>query len=219
MATFTRRLPAGLNGGLVSMLRRGMFIVAEPTPNPDSVMFYPSARDVLGPGTKTKQFKNKFETNDSPLAAALFKVHGVHEVHLAQRHVTVTKSQKINWDHVQPSVELVMSQFFASGLQPVKEHAIERVDVRSENVEPGSLEASIMELLTERVQPFVQQDGGDVEFDHFDRENGVLWLRMSGSCKGCPKSSVTLQFGIQKLFTHFIPEVKEVCAVEDDDDE
>jgi len=182
-------------------------------------MFYPDSRSVLGDGTKTKKFSNKYDTTDSPLAAAIFKVKGVSEVMLASRHVTVTKTPSVDWDLVQPNVELVIGQFYAAGLKVVKDGVVERDNAAAKpSFDPDSVEAQICQLLEERVRPFVQQDGGDVEFSHFEHEHGILHLKMHGACAGCPKSNVTLQHGIKNLMEHFIPEVKEVVPVEEEDE-
>eukprot|EP00419_Tripos_fusus_P039845 CAMPEP_0172769090 /NCGR_PEP_ID=MMETSP1074-20121228/185983_1 /TAXON_ID=2916 /ORGANISM="Ceratium fusus, Strain PA161109" /LENGTH=173 /DNA_ID=CAMNT_0013604599 /DNA_START=159 /DNA_END=680 /DNA_ORIENTATION=- len=166
----------------------------------------------------TKKFSNKYETDDSPLAAAIFKVRGVSEVMLGSNHVTVTKKQTMDWELIQPNVELVISQFYAAGLKAVRDGVMEREAATSRPAPvEGSTEALILELLEERVRPFVQQDGGDVEFDHFDSADGTLYLRMHGACSGCPKSSVTLQHGIKNLMEHYIPEVKNVLPVEEED--
>eukprot|EP00440_Ansanella_granifera_P010235 gb/GFBE01011102.1/.p1 GENE.gb/GFBE01011102.1/~~gb/GFBE01011102.1/.p1 ORF type:complete len:228 (+),score=59.43 gb/GFBE01011102.1/:1-684(+) len=204
--------------GAWSTAWRSIFVTAEPTPNPDSVMFYPDERNVLGDGTKTLRFSNKYDTNDSPLAAAIFKVKGVSEVLLASKHVTVTKTPAADWSLMQPNLELVISQFYAAGLQALREGVAEREKTVVHDFDPDSIEGRILDLLEERVRPFVQQDGGDVDFDRFDAEEGILYLRMQGACSGCPKSSVTLNIGIKNLMEHYIPEVKDVVAVEDEDD-
>lgn len=198
------------------LTRRCVSVRSEATPNPDSMMFHPDARDVLGPGLKTKKFSNKYDTNDSSLAAALFKVKGVHEVLLASKHVTVTKTSAADWDVIQPSIELVMNQFFSAGLKVIRPGAAEPED---SDVEAGSIEEQILDILEERVRPFVQQDGGDVSFDRFDKDAGALYLRMHGACSGCPKSNITLQVGIKNLMQHYVPEVKEVLAVGEEDEE
>jgi len=196
---------------------RGVFVTTESTPNPESVMFRPGECDVLvgGGGVTTMAFKSKHETLDSPLASALFKVHGVSEVMLASHHVTVTKKSGSTWDVLQPNVELVMSQFFAAGLQPLREGVAQKVDVSATSqFEEGSVEANIVELLEERVRPHVQQDGGDIEFHSFDSETGKVYVRMQGACSGCPSANITLQSGIQNLMSHFIPEVTEIVDIE-----
>jgi len=196
---------------------RHISVRAEPTPNPDSVMFHPGSEAVLGEGTKTIKFTNKYETADSPLAAAIFKVRGVSEVMLASRHVTVTKAPNLEWDLIQPNVELVIGQFYATGLQVVKDGVAERDEsAAAATFDPDSLEGQIVDLLEERVRPFVQQDGGDVEFHRFDHDSGAVYLRMHGACSGCPKSGVTLQHGIKNLMAHYIPEVKDVLPADED---
>jgi Fe-S cluster biogenesis protein NfuA len=54
-------------------------------------------------------------------------------------------------------------------------------------------------------------DGGDIIFQDF--EDGVVYLHMQGSCSGCPSSTATLKAGIENMLRHYIPEVREVCAV------
>eukprot|EP00929_Paragymnodinium_shiwhaense_P103004 TRINITY_DN66277_c0_g1_i1.p1 TRINITY_DN66277_c0_g1~~TRINITY_DN66277_c0_g1_i1.p1 ORF type:complete len:239 (-),score=49.49 TRINITY_DN66277_c0_g1_i1:152-868(-) len=196
---------------------RCLFVSAEPTPNPESFIFRPETNRVLGSGFKTMKFTNKYETNDSPLASAIFKVRGVGQVLLASEHITVTKMPQAQWSALQPSVELVISQFFAARLEPVKEHALERDAALTPEYEEGSIEQRIVELLEERVRPFVQQDGGDIEFDRFDGADGTLYVKMHGACSGCPKSSETLQSGIKNLMEHYIPEVQAIANVEDEE--
>ena len=77
----------------------------------------------------------------------------------------------------------------------------------------------IKEILQSRIRPFVQEDGGDIKFVDFDEESGVVMIQMKGSCAGCPSSSVTLKNGIENMLKHYVAEVTECRAVEDDDEE
>ena len=61
----------------------------------------------------------------------------------------------------------------------------------------------------------MQDDGGDAKFIDFDEETGILRLRLVGACAGCPSSAATLKGGIEKMLTYYIPEIKEVIALED----
>ena len=47
-------------------------------------------------------------------------------------------------------------------------------------------------------------------------EEGIVLLRMSGSCSGCPSSSVTLKNGVERLLMHYVPEVEGVRDVSDE---
>ena len=77
----------------------------------------------------------------------------------------------------------------------------------------------IKELLDMRIRPSVQEDGGDIVYKGFDEEAGVVLLQMQGSCSGCPSSSVTLKSGIENMLMHYIPEVSEVRAITEEEEE
>ncbi|MHA2075663.1 MAG: NifU family protein [Candidatus Hodarchaeales archaeon] len=63
----------------------------------------------------------------------------------------------------------------------------------------------------EQLRPYLQKDGGDVEF--VDYEDGVLKVRLMGSCRGCPYSQMTLANGIKKNLQQHFPQIQEVVGV------
>lgn len=75
----------------------------------------------------------------------------------------------------------------------------------------------VKEIITTRVRPFVQEDGGDISFVEFDEESGIVVVQMKGACVGCSSSSVTLKNGIENMLKHYVPEVKEVRALDLED--
>jgi len=79
--------------------------------------------------------------------------------------------------------------------------------------------AMIKELLETRIRPAVAGDGGDIVFNAFDRESGLVTVQLQGSCDGCPSSSVTLKSGIENMLMHYVPEVKGVVQAGQDDGE
>ncbi|MCQ2752737.1 MAG: NifU family protein [Bacilli bacterium] len=60
----------------------------------------------------------------------------------------------------------------------------------------------------EKVRPFLQRDGGDVEFDSFI--DGTVYIKMIGACEGCAFIDNTIKDGIEIIL---LEEVKEVKAV------
>lgn len=62
------------------------------------------------------------------------------------------------------------------------------------------------------VRPALQRDGGDVELVEVTDE-GVVKVRLTGACKGCPMAQMTLQMGIERMLKEAVPEVKAVEAV------
>ena len=70
-----------------------------------------------------------------------------------------------------------------------------------------------VEQVLDTIRPSLQADGGNVEL--FDVDNdGVVKLRLTGHCAGCPMSQMTLKNGIERVLKAAIPEVQQVLAVE-----
>lgn len=67
-------------------------------------------------------------------------------------------------------------------------------------------------LVIERIRPFIQADGGDVEFVKF--EDGVVFVRVHGACIGCSSIDITLKEGIEALLLEEVPGVVEVQLCE-----
>jgi len=62
-----------------------------------------------------------------------------------------------------------------------------------------------------KVRSFLQADGGDVELVEVTEE-GVVTVRFTGACAGCPMASMTLKTRIEKILKEEVPEVKRVEA-------
>ena len=63
----------------------------------------------------------------------------------------------------------------------------------------------------EQVRPVLVADGGDVQL--IDVKDGVVTLKLTGACSGCPMATMTLKGGIERVLKEQVPEVKEVVAV------
>jgi len=68
-----------------------------------------------------------------------------------------------------------------------------------------------VEMVLEKIRPALQADGGDVEL--VDVEGGVVKVRLTGACGGCPMASITLKNGIEALLKKEIPSVDQVISV------
>ncbi len=69
-----------------------------------------------------------------------------------------------------------------------------------------------VELALSKIKPSLQAEGGDVELVDVSPE-GVVKVRLTGACGGCPMSQMTLKMGIERIVKKEVPEVKEVIAV------
>ena len=78
--------------------------------------------------------------------------------------------------------------------------------------EEATLKERVQESLN-TVRPALQADGGDVELVDVDGEEGVVSVRLTGACGGCPMSTMTLKMGIERALRQQVPEVKRVESV------
>lgn len=70
-----------------------------------------------------------------------------------------------------------------------------------------------VEKALEELRPMLQADGGDVELVEVNEDEGIVKLRLTGACAGCPFSQMTLKNGIERILKEKIPEVKKVEPV------
>ncbi len=64
----------------------------------------------------------------------------------------------------------------------------------------------------DQVRPYLQQDGGDINFIEIT-DNNVVNVELIGACGACPFSTMTLKNGVEATLKKVIPEIKEVVAV------
>ena len=69
-----------------------------------------------------------------------------------------------------------------------------------------------VEAVLGKVRPMLQRDGGDVELVEV-RDDGVVKVRLTGACSGCPMSTMTLKNAIEETIKKEIPEIKSVEQV------
>jgi len=75
----------------------------------------------------------------------------------------------------------------------------------------NQVEEQVKEAL-EKIRPYLQADGGDVEFVEMNEE-GIVFVRLKGACVGCPMSQMTLRAGVERSLMKAVPSIKRVEAV------
>ena len=68
-----------------------------------------------------------------------------------------------------------------------------------------------VETVLKQIRPSLQADGGDVEL--IEVNQGIVKVRLTGACRGCPMATMTLKNGVERLLKERLPELKEVVAV------
>ncbi|KAG2234421.1 scaffold protein Nfu/NifU N terminal-domain-containing protein [Thamnidium elegans] len=190
---------------------RTMFIQTEQTPNDDSLKFIPGV-PVLGKGSA--EFLDVRSSMKSPLAKQLFHIDGISGVFFGPDFITISKEESGEWQLMKPDIYSAIMDHFASG-QPIVYNE-DDLAANDTAIHPDDSEEvqMIKELLDTRIRPSIQEDGGDIEYCGF--ENGIVQLKLKGSCRGCESSSITLKNGIENMLMHYIPEVQGVEQVIDE---
>ena len=171
--------------------------------------------------TGTAEFLDTRAALASPLALRLFGIEGVKAVLYGPDFVTVTKDgENYPWAVIKPEVYSVLMEHFSAsasstGSNPLPLFRSEedranaggaREDTRILETDSDTV-AMIKELLDTRVRPAIMEDGGDIEYRGFT-DDGIVQIKLKGSCRGCDSSTVTLKTGIERMLMHYIPDVK-----------
>ncbi|MFQ5737180.1 MAG: NifU family protein [Thermodesulfobacteriota bacterium] len=84
--------------------------------------------------------------------------------------------------------------------------------VKLPDASPEDLHRRVTEAL-DKVRPYLQADGGDVELVEIDGVKKVVTVRLTGACGGCPSAGMTLKAGVESQIKKLAPEIKSVEAV------
>ena len=179
-----------------------MFVQTQTTPNPNSLKFIPG-KVVSNKGPIEITDKNNI---NNELVKNILSINGVTGIFLGEDFLSVNKKSEIEWDDLKHIIISYINEFYSSNNELV-------IDDNSEKKvsEFKEIEKKIIKILETKIRPAVARDGGDIKFNKF--ENGIVEVKLQGSCSGCPSSVITLKNGVQNLLTHYIPEVKEVIAI------
>jgi Fe-S cluster biogenesis protein NfuA len=185
-----------------------MFIQTLPHENEDRMKFLPG-RQVLAEGSVL--FENEEEgRKQSPLAARLFDIPGVRSVELGEDYVTIVKrtdeEHKTLWIQLKPMVLAAIMDHYMSGMPVLNGEPQLASASYSENEQ--KIVDSIIELIETRVQPQLQEDGGDVGFKSYDPADGVVVLAMDST--GLSTPAFGTQIKIENTLKHFVPEIHRV---------
>ncbi|MDQ6697584.1 MAG: NifU family protein [Actinomycetota bacterium] len=129
------------------------------------------------------------------------------------------------WERVEEAIGLV-TDLYGAGLERVldlvADDDVERLVADDlvgsllilHGLHPLDLEARVVGAL-DSVRPYLGSHGGDVEVLGIDEVEGVLHLRMLGSCDGCPSSAVTLQQAVKQAIEEAAPEIVHINVVDE----
>ena len=186
-----------------------VMIYTESTPNPNTLKFVTNKALLLNDAV---EFQNIDETNEAPLAKALFGFNGVTNVFISNNFVTITKEEELLWAEMMIPIKDFLKKYIDEDGIIINENFVKLAKTATNEITENDtdVEIRIKGALDKYVKPAVEMDGGNISFVKF--KDGKLTLQLQGSCSGCPSSTVTLKQGIENLLKRFVPEVQEVVA-------
>ena len=180
-----------------------MFVQTENTPNPNSLKFFPGKKvSEIGP----VEILDIKDTNNE-LVKNILSIKGVRGLFLYEDFLSVNKSGDIDWSDLKHIVISYINDFYSNG----NECVINKDSDRGSDLNLSEIEKKIVNILETKIRPAVSRDGGDITLSSY--KDGVVTVKLKGSCSGCPSSTITLKRGVENLLTHYIPEVKEVISI------
>jgi len=199
-------------------MNRPVTIYAEMTPNPNTMKFV--ADHMLVPSGTVVEFLNVQEAKGySNLAESLFNFPFVTGVFIANNFVTVYKNNIVEWSEITMELRefikdwLIHNELAVQNIpETINFQASDKSDLSAPVVKTET-DQKIVDLINEYVQPAVEQDGGAIHFQSFNKENGLVIVVLKGSCSGCPSSTATLKGGVETLLKTHLPEINEVVAL------
>lgn len=182
-------------------------IQTQPTPNPNALKFILHT-DVKSDGRTS--FNNPKQAKEVPLAAALFDLRGVDQIHFFQNVITVSKFTFEPWDSLEPAIITQIEIL-------IDDHNPEFIDHDPEVERRKNLSTELLaieEILDKRIRPGLQGDGGDLRALSYNEK--VLIVQYEGACGSCPSSTTgTLEAIRGILQEEFDPEIEVYIAPED----
>ena len=180
-----------------------MFVQVENTPNPNSLKFIPGKKvSEVGPleVLDVKDIKSDF-------VKSILSIKGVISIFFYEDFLSINKSKDVEWNEIKHIVISYINDFYSEG-----NSCIISKDEKNKNENDFSeIEKKIIQILETKIRPAVSRDGGDISLCSF--KDGIVTVKLQGSCSGCPSSTITLKRGVENLLTHYIPEIKEVRSI------
>jgi len=186
-----------------------VLIYTEQTPNPDTLKFVTSR--MLFDGIADFSDRSLAE-KWSPFATELYKFPYVKNVTINKNFVSIDKDPEANWREIMFEIKDFIKKYLEEGKEIVKDGYKEMLEAewqrKKESGEINDVKEKIIEIIDQHVRPWIERDGGGIEFVDF--QNGIVIVRLYGACSTCSSATVTLKAGVEQILKSMVPDVKEV---------
>ena len=186
-------------------------VYAEQTPNPTVMKFVANKLLV----SEVQEYKSIDDTQNAPLAQALFHFPFVKEVFIDNNYISITKYDLAEWEDITMEVREFIRNHIAEGKAVVTKPQQTNSNIETAPlIERTETEAKIISILEEYIKPAVASDGGNIAFSQYDASSQVVEVVLQGACSGCPSSTFTLKNGIENMLKEMMPgQISSVLAI------
>ena len=188
-------------------------LYVEMTPNPAVMKFVTNKLLYKG----IAEAKNAADTENFPLAQALFTFDYVKEVFVSENYISITKIESADWNELTLELRYFLLAYLQEGKEIVGQDYVplqnpfEKEYIKKEY---SDVEMQIQDIITEYIQPAVAGDGGNIQLIEFEENTKTARMLLQGACSGCPSSTITLKNGIETMLKEMMPgKVENVEAI------
>eukprot|EP00760_Papus_ankaliazontas_P023158 PhM_4_TR1960/c0_g1_i1/m.96289/K22074/NFU1, HIRIP5; NFU1 iron-sulfur cluster scaffold homolog, mitochondrial len=137
------------------------------------------------------------------------------------------QNEEEHWDDIRAHTMAVLMEYIMCGdaAKAVKEHELRLAREEFEGTAASDAHSEsetyqvIAELVNTVVRPLLLRDGGDMNIDSYDAEEGVLRVELLGACRKCPNAPNTLRDSVERILQHYVPELARVVDVVSEEEE
>lgn len=188
-------------------------LYVEMTPNPAVMKFVTNKLLYKG----IAEAKNTEDTENFPVAKALYEFDYVKEVFVSENYISITKIDTADWNEIALELRYFLLGYLQEGKEIVGEDYVplqNPFEKEFSKKEYTDVEMQIKDIITEYIQPAVAGDGGNIQLIEFEEETKTARMLLQGACSGCPSSTITLKNGIETMLKQMMPgKVENVEAV------
>ena len=126
--------------------------------------------------------------------------------------ITIDKIENSSWREIMYEIKDFIKAYLTENKTIIndgyKEMLEEEWQRKKESGEIDDIKERIIEIIDKQIRPWIEQDGGGIEFVSY--EEGILVVRLYGACTTCSSATVTLKAGVEQILKSMIPDIKEV---------
>lgn len=143
-------------------------------------------------------FKKAEEIEEQPLLSHLFKISGVHQIHVFENQISLNHNGEIPFEELEKKATQIIKQW---GAKHKPNFTLPEEEKKKKDYSQLSeTQRKVEEVLDRTVRPGLQADGGDL--DVVSVKENKIEISYQGACGGCPSSYMDTLFAIENILRY-----------------